>query len=205
VFSVGARYTIGPWKLYGGYEHISFANPNNPLLPGAFAVGGYNLAFVNNNNYVSDRNQHVFWVGAKYAVTPTLDLIGSYYGIRQEFFVQGAAPGTNAFANSPGGTLNLAAAGGITAQRAACAANSASQTNCAGQVDMVSFALDWRFARHVDLYAGVSWQQKAGGLVSGFVTSNNNGQSTTNAAGICATCATKVSNFDPGIGLRYQF
>ena len=31
VFAVAAKYTIGPWKLYGGYEHIQYANPNNPL------------------------------------------------------------------------------------------------------------------------------------------------------------------------------
>ena len=40
VFSVGARYTIGPWKFFGGYEHINYANPNNPLAPGAFLQGG---------------------------------------------------------------------------------------------------------------------------------------------------------------------
>src|SRR5579863_8407964 len=35
-FQVGARYTIGPWKFFGGYEWIQFSNPNNPLAPGAF-------------------------------------------------------------------------------------------------------------------------------------------------------------------------
>jgi hypothetical protein len=40
---------------------------------------------------------------------------------------------------------------------------------------MFSVALDWRFARHVDLYAGVAWSQKQGGLANGFVLSNNNG------------------------------
>src|SRR6202042_1764252 len=34
VFSVAARYTLGPWKFWGGYEHIDYANPNNPLNPG---------------------------------------------------------------------------------------------------------------------------------------------------------------------------
>jgi hypothetical protein len=71
---------------------------------------------------------------------------------------------------------------------------------------MVSVVFDWRFARHVDLYAGVGYSQRNGGLASGFVTSTNNGQNTTNTVtGICATCATRVSTFDPGIGLRYQF
>src|SRR5580700_6846502 len=78
VFQLGVRYTIGPWKFYGGYEHLSFANPDNPLQPGATAIGGYNIGFVNNNNYISNRNQDVFWVGAKYAITPTLDVAASY-------------------------------------------------------------------------------------------------------------------------------
>ena len=48
VFSVGARYTLGPWKFFGGYEHINYANPNNPLNPGAFLQGGYIAGTVNN-------------------------------------------------------------------------------------------------------------------------------------------------------------
>jgi predicted porin len=202
VFAVAARYTIGPWKFYGGYEHIAFQNPNNPIQPGAFSAGGYNLAFVNNNNYVGTRNQDVFWVGAKYAVTPTFDVIGSYYGIRQHFFTQGAGNGAGVFFNAPNGaSLNL---GSIAAQQAACAANSVSQTNCSGAVDMASLVIDWRFARHVDFYAGVSYSQKSGGLASGFVTSTNNGLNTT-VAGVCANCANRVSTYDPGVGLRYQF
>jgi predicted porin len=209
VFQALARYTIGPWKLYGGYEHITFSNPNNPLAPGAVTYGGYNLGFVNNNNYATNRNQHVFWAGVKYAITPTLDIAASYYGARQEFFLVGAAPGTGAgttFTNAPGGAL------ANPTQAAACAANSAASTGCAGQINMVGVSLDWRFARHVDFYAGVSWSQKTGGLASGFVQSNNN--TVVNAAngfGGCnagvAPCplANKVSSFDPGIGLRYQF
>jgi predicted porin len=202
IFQIAARYTIGPWKFYGGYEHLWFDNPNNPLSPGAFAEGGYNLAYLNNNNYVTTRNQDAFWVGVKYAITPTLDVIGAYYGIRQHFFEQGAAPGATAFANAPGGALNL---GSVAAQQAACAANSASQTNCAGGEDMVSVVVDWRFARHVDVFAGVAYSQRNGGLAGGFITSNNNGQITTNTAGICANCATTVSSWNPGVGLRYQF
>ena len=91
------------------------------------------------------------------------------------------------------------------------AANSAQLANCAGGQDMVSVAIDWRFARHVDMYAGVSWQQKFGGFVNGYMLSNNNGAIAGALVAGCnagtAPCAlnTRVSNFDPGIGLRYQF
>ena len=203
IFQIAARYTIGPWKFYGGYEHLWFDNPNNPLAPGAFAQGGYNLAYVNNNNYMTTRNQDAFWVGVKYSVTPALDIIGSYYGIRQHFFQQGVGPTTTGFANTPGAALNL---GSVAQQQAACAANSASQSNCAGGEDMVSVVVDWRFARHVDVYAGVAYSQRNGGLANGFATSTNNGQFSSNATtGICAGCATTVSSWNPGVGLRYQF
>jgi predicted porin len=41
VFSVAAKYALGPWQLFAGYEHIDFANPSNPLAVGAFIEGGY--------------------------------------------------------------------------------------------------------------------------------------------------------------------
>jgi predicted porin len=193
VFSVGAKYTLGQWKFYGGYEHIQFANPNNPLQPGAFGQGGYNFAFVNNNNYFTDRNQHVFWVGVKYAVMPTLDVAAAYYGIRQEFFTQGSAPAAGAFSNVPGAGV------ASPTQATGCATNSASSAGCSGAVDMFSLVMDWRFARHFDFYAGIAYSQKSGGLANGFVLSTNNGALTGSAVN------NKVSAYDPGIGLRYQF
>jgi hypothetical protein len=52
----------------------------------------------------------------------------------------------------------------------------------------------------VDLYAGIAYTQKQGGLVSGYVlsASNLNNPATTNTFN-------RASDFDPGIGLRYQF
>jgi predicted porin len=85
------------------------------------------------------------------------------------------------------------------AQAANCAINSASSAGCSGAVDLVSIAMDWRFARHFDFYAGVSYSQKTGGLANGFVLSNNNGA----LSGVNVN--NKVSNYDPGVGLRYQF
>jgi uncharacterized protein involved in copper resistance len=86
-----------------------------------------------------------------------------------------------------------------TTQAAACAANSAASSGCAGGQDMVSVAIDWRFARHVDMYAGVAWNQKFGGAANGFILSTANGTLSGTAV------RDHVSTFDPGIGLRYQF
>ena len=196
VFGVAAKYTWGPLKLYGGYEHLQYANPNNALEAGAFAQGGYNYAFLNNNNYATDRQINVFWVGAKYAVTPTFDVIGAYYGERQNYYTVGAAQGV---AGNP--TFATVTGRGIASAEQAtnCAINSATSPGCSGSIDMFSLAFDWRFARHMDFYAGVAYSQKAGGFANGYVLSTNNGTlSGTNVNN-------KVSAYDPGIGLRYQF
>ena len=205
VFSIGAKYTIGPWKLYGGYEHIQYANPSTPLLPGAFAQGGYNLGAINNDRYFTDRNQNVFWAGVKYAVTPTFDVIGSYYGARQGYFTVGGGPAGATLVTFPGagiaaGPGNPLGGRAFASQAAACAAFSASSPGCSGTIDMFSFAIDWRFARHVDLYAGVAYTTKSGGLANGFILTATN----PNVAGTY-NAANRVSVYDPGIGLRYQF
>jgi predicted porin len=114
----------------------------------------------------------------------------------------GAGPGVagnNTFSSIPGFGVAANPAAGFS-QAAACAINGASSPGCAGAVDMVSLVMDWRFARHFDFYAGVSYSQKTGGLANGFVLSNNNG-TITNAI----LTNNRVSNYDPGVGLRYQF
>jgi predicted porin len=174
VFSVGARYTIGPWKLFAGYEHIDFANPNNPLLPGAFLQGGFIAGTVNNANFPTDKILQTAWFGVKYAITPALDITGAYY---HEW--------DNTFATSPT-TL------------AGCAVLGSSSSQCAGTLDAVSLVVDWRFAKHMDVYAGVMWSQVTGGLANSFIV-NNTGTTVQSVGG------NKSSNYDPGVGLRYQF
>jgi predicted porin len=174
VFSVGARYTLGPWKFFGGYEHIDYSNPNNPLSPGAFLQGGFIAGAVNNLAFPSDKILQTAWFGVRYSITPALDITGAYY---HEW--------DNTYATAPG-TL------------AGCAVLGSSSSTCAGTLDAVSVAVDWRFARHVDLYAGVMWSQVTGGLASNFFV-NNLGQT------VQSVGSNKSSNYDPGIGLRYQF
>ena len=144
-FMLVAKYTIGPVKLYAGYEHINFANPNNPLAPGAFIEGGYTVFAPNNTNFTTDKIFQVFWVGAKYSVRSDLDLALAYYHQNQNSFVIGN--GTN-----PTGTCKTAVSAG-----------------CSGSLDAVSFVADYRFAKHFDAYAGIMWSQAQNGLISGFL------------------------------------
>jgi predicted porin len=176
VFAVGAKYTIGPWKLFSGYEWIQFANPNNPLLPGAFDSGGYIITAPNNTNFPRDKILQTVWLGLRYSITPNLDIAGAWYHEWQNTFATSAA------------TL------------AGCALDGVSSSQCAGTEDALSLVADWRFARHMDLYAGVMWTQVKNGLANGFVSAATNNAGVTNPTG-----PNKASDFDPGIGLRYQF
>ena len=139
-----AKYAIGPVKLYGGYEHMQFANPNNPLTPGSFITGGYSLGAVNNTNFTTDKILQVFWGGVKYAVRPDVDLSVAYYHEQQNSFQSGA--------------VNV---GGVCTTSAFAA--------CSGQLDAVSFVADYRFAKRFDAYAGIMWSQVSNGLSNGFL------------------------------------
>jgi predicted porin len=90
-----ARYTTGPLKLYAGYEGIQFAPPSDPQtsftdISGDFVCLG--CAASNNTNISNtvfsahDRVLQVFWTGAKYSVTDTLDVMGGYYHYVQNSF-----------------------------------------------------------------------------------------------------------------------
>ena len=82
------RYTYGPLQLYAGYEHIAYAPPSNPQA--TFTdIGGISVATANINNTAynfHDRLFDVFWTGAKYAATDTVDLIGAYYHYHQNSY-----------------------------------------------------------------------------------------------------------------------
>jgi predicted porin len=83
----------------------------------------------------------------------------------------------------------------------ACAFAVASQSSgCAGTEDVVSVVVDWRFARHMDMYAGAAYSRVSGGLANGFIQAN-----VTNANTQQAAPRNSANTFDPGIGLRYQF
>jgi len=148
VFQVAAKYVIGPWKFYGGYERVAFSNPNNPLAPGAFLLGGYNVGVANNTNFTTDRILQTFWVGTRYSVRPDLDLSLAYYHENQNSFVIGNG------SNPTGTCSNVSSAG------------------CSGSLDAVSFVADWRFAKHFDAYAGIMWSQVQNGLANGFLLAN---------------------------------
>jgi predicted porin len=92
---------------------------------------------------VGDKLFHVFWTGAKYAVTDNLDVIGAYYHYDQPAF---------------GAPVNCA--------------DAAAFPKCHGTFDAVSFVVDWQFAKKFDAYAGLMFSQVNGGLANGFLHRN---------------------------------
>jgi predicted porin len=155
-----AKYTIGPLKLYAGYEHIRYMAPSDPQtaftdIAGSFLCQGceaFNNTDINNTafgvNGLGNKTLQVMWAGAKYAVTEKLDVIAAYYHYIQISY----------FGTPTGGP-------------APC--SGAEHPQCAGTFDAISAAIDWRFAPKWDLYFGLMFSQVNGGLAFGFLQRNN--------------------------------
>jgi predicted porin len=166
-----ARYTAESLKLYAGYEYIRYAAPSDPQtaftdIAGNFLCEGcsaFNNTNINNAafgvNGLGDKVLQVMWTGMKYAVTGDLDVIAAYY-----HYIQNSYFGTVASGNAP------------------CFGSQHAQ--CAGTLDAISAAVDWRFAPKWDLYFGVMFSQVTDGLAFGFLQHNN---------------------IDPTVGVRLRF
>jgi predicted porin len=85
-YSLMALYNFGKPKVFAGYEHIKFANPDTPLLPGFITIGGYQLAYTTNNAYDINKTLKVLWAGGTYSFTDQLDVTLAWYGYRQDSF-----------------------------------------------------------------------------------------------------------------------
>jgi predicted porin len=149
-YAVTALYNLGAPKIFAGYEHIQYANPGTALPAGYVDEGGYILAFVNvqsgpTSTYFHDKILQIFWTGAKYTFGSNFDVIGAYYGYKQNSYATGANAG--------------------------CSTNKAA--NCSGTENAVSLALDWRLSKRFDVYTGAMWGQVTDGLSSGFLNSNS--------------------------------
>ena len=85
-FALQGKYAWKRLKLYAGYEYITFANPRSPVAVGTTGMGGYVLSVVNNTAYTNHRIQQVSWFGARYSLTPSLDIVGAYYRYDQNSY-----------------------------------------------------------------------------------------------------------------------
>lgn len=160
-----AKYTVDRLKLYAGYEWVQFAPPSDPFTiagsgftdnAGDFVCLGCNAFGTNINNTAysasagfKDKVLQVFWAGARYSITDTVDVVGAYYHYDQNNFAASAA--------------NLAA----------CNISATNKNYCHGTMDAASAMIDWRFAPKWDTYIGTFFSQMNGGLDNGFLARNN--------------------------------
>lgn len=154
-----AKYTVGPWKLYSGFEWMRFAPPSDTPtsftdVAGDFVCAGcqtFNLTTISTTAYeLGDKYQESWWAGAKYSVTKDLDVIGAYYNLHYGTFI-----------------------GSSTANIATCGTNPLSNGNCHGSAQFVSGMIDWRFAPKWDAYIGMEYSDFANGYAFQFLHKTN--------------------------------
>jgi predicted porin len=175
-FMAVAKYKWQALTVYGGYAWLKQADPSDDFLNGFRTIGGFNVPatipstipgaaklfptqFTNFTNFNIPRIAPYFWVGAKYAITPQLDVTGAFYYQQQSNFNTTACTGvTSTFTEPNGNKFSIA---------------TASSSKCAGTEDAISALIDWRPVKRVDLYAGVMISNVYGGLANGFQATQN--------------------------------
>jgi predicted porin len=103
-YSLMAKYKRGRVRLYAGWEHIEYANPETPVAAGVTGLGGYVLSNVSNSAFDRHKILQIAWTGLRYNLTPRLTVTGAWYHYDQASFA--ATPCSNASAASCSGTMN---------------------------------------------------------------------------------------------------
>jgi predicted porin len=151
-WSLMARYDLGSWRAYAGYERISYGDPNAGSAftqVGSSTVGGYFIGAITTNAYVNDKVLQVEWAGLKYEFSPKIRLTGAFYRYDQNSFATGKSAGCS----------------------------TTSSTGCSGAEIAYSLVAEYQYNRYFDFYAGALRSGVSGGLASGFL--NNSTVSTT--------------------------
>jgi predicted porin len=141
VFAIMGRYRAGPVRIYAGYEHISFANPNTPLTDGYIDIGGYVLADISNTAYPNEKNLQVYWAGAKWQATSRFYVAGSYYGYHQNSYASGTFTGCSGTASS----------------------------GCSGTETGIGVIGAYALTQRFESYLGSVWTHVDDGLASGYL------------------------------------
>ncbi len=170
-FLFTAKYKWHALTAFGGYSWLRQTNPSDNFPNGFRTIGGWNVPgtipstipgaaknfptqWVNTTNFNVPRIAPYWWFGAKYAVTPQLDVTGAFYYLQQTNFSTTPCRGTvTTFVQPNGNKFTVAGT------------NSGS---CAGTEDFFSALIDYRPVKRVDLYAGLMVSNVYAGLASGF-------------------------------------
>jgi predicted porin len=170
-FLATAKYKVQALTVYGGYGWVKQANPSDDFLNGFKTIGGWDVPatitgnklfptkWTNFTNFNVPRMAPYFWVGAKYAITPQIDVTGSYYYQQQsDFNTSSCVYANTSFVQPDGNKLTV---------------NRISSNKCAGTQDAFSALIDYRPVKRVDLYAGLMVSNVYGGFANGFQATQN--------------------------------
>jgi predicted porin len=154
-FVLAAKYQVGRWRLFGGYEYALFQPPSDAYPQGFSSIGGYNVSpgAVTSTAYNVNKILQVGWGGARYAILDNLDLAGAAYVAQQDQY-------------NPAGSPSSYCAHSTTSQGSA-------HTTCAGDLWAVSALIEYRPVPRISLYAGVLYSQASGGIASGYLNDWN--------------------------------
>jgi predicted porin len=130
------KFTLDPFKIFGGYEYIWQNNPSNPLGVGASDQGGYIMSGVEDNNLDSEKILQIWWTGVKYAYDSKTDITFSWYEQVQNDF---RFPKT-------------------------CTVAAGLRSSCPGVLDEGSLYMDHHFTKRLDGFAGLTYSFVTGGL-----------------------------------------
>lgn len=167
-FDFGGGYKDGissgsKLTLFAGFEDIRYYNSSQArdadyvgdTIAGGDVIG--HLAAVSGLSkastyyyYAGTRELQVEWTGARYELPSGWTFSAGYYHIDQPAF-------------SSASSLSSPQAGSPNQQKA----------YTAGSLDSGSFVVDYRFDKHLDVYAGVNYSTIDGGLASGYLANDD--------------------------------
>ena len=172
-----AKYKWGPVTLSGGWLWWQQANPSSDFLNGFETIGGYSVpativttnktiaklfptTWVSSTTYNDMRVVNVPFIGAKYAINPQLDVIGAFYYEIQNNYNSSTTP--------------CAAVPPLLSIRTGRPPRYAhQQQRLRRHGNPLSFLLDYRPLKRVDLYAGLMISNVYAGLANGFQQTQN--------------------------------
>jgi len=141
-----AKYKVAGVWIKGGYQHIEFTNPSNPVQDQTMtsiygqSVGATSVTALTVGGAGQTKKLDVYWLGGNYDVTAQFNVALGWYEIAQ-----------NDFSNATGTAADLH-----------------------GDGKFGSLVLDYHISKAFDIYAGYMNGQYSGGLAAGFPLASNN-------------------------------
>jgi predicted porin len=186
---LAARYKWDPFTFYCGWIYARQMKPSDDYLtgfptiangvfapPGFFDNGVYTNSAVAVNNFDIQKVLNTFWTGARWKVLNNLEAMAGFYYQGQSNFNTSPCTGSGPFISS---------------------------SKCGGSQIGLSFLIDWKPVKRVDVYAGVLVSNVYGGLANGFLSTSNiviPGTTT-----VVSVNTPRTQNYDPTVGVRVRF